>query len=114
MTPMNTDAEARPSAQRAMNPRTFMNQLFRILLLFPLFALASYGAELTPEQEHLNQYAGEWEGTLTTLPDARVRIICEWILDGTFLRHSITVTPSPGAQPVGVLQLTGRLFLPTR
>jgi hypothetical protein len=85
--------------------RSTMSRLFRFLLLFPLVALTSFGAGLTPEQEHLNHYVGEWDGTLTNLPNAKVRITCEWILSGTFLRHSLTFQPTPDAPPMSVLQL---------
>ena len=85
--------------------RSFLNRLFRSLLLFPFVTLASFAAELTPEQEHLNHYVGVWDGTLTSLPEAKIRINCEWTLGGAFLRHSLTVQPTPDAQPITVLQL---------
>ena len=81
-----------------------MSRLYSLLLLLILCA-ASVGAELSPEQQHLNRYVGEWDGTLSSLPDGKIRISCEWILDGTFLRHSLTVVPAPGAPPVSALQL---------
>ena len=82
-----------------------MKRLFRLFLLFPFVALASLAAGLTPGQEHLNHYVGEWDGTISSLPGAKVRISCEWILGGAFLRHSLTVQPAPDAQPISVLQL---------
>ena len=82
-----------------------MNRLFQFLLLLQLAAVMSFAADLAPEQEHLSHYIGEWDGTLTSLPDAKVRITCEWTLGGAFLRHTLTVQPTPDAQPISVLQL---------
>jgi hypothetical protein len=82
-----------------------MSRLLSFLLLSTLVAMTSVGAALSPEQEHLNQYAGNWDGTISSAPGAKIRITCEWILDGTFLRHSLTLEPSPGAPSIGVLQL---------
>jgi hypothetical protein len=63
------------------------------------------GAELTPEQEILNHYAGEWDGTLSNLPGVKLHVSCEWILNGKFLRHSISADPATTSLPISSLQL---------
>lgn len=82
-----------------------MSRHFAFCLLFTLICPNTFSAGLTPEQEHLNHYVGEWDGTLTALPGAKVRISCEWILGGTFLRHSLSLEPAPGTPSISVLQL---------
>lgn len=69
-----------------------MSFLFRSLLLafmvltVPLAAMAS-AAPPSPELQVLNHYLGDWDGTLTSLPNVKIAISCEWVLDGNFLRH---------------------------
>jgi hypothetical protein len=74
-----------------------MNRPLAVFILFALVSVDSFCADLSPEQEHLNHYVGEWDGTISTLPNAKVSISCEWILNGTFLRHSLSINPPVGA-----------------
>jgi hypothetical protein len=76
-----------------------IRRLFPLWFCFMLAVLPALGADQTPEQARLNHYVGEWDGTLSSLPGAKTHISCEWILDGAYLRHTISVTGVPTGIP---------------
>lgn len=82
-----------------------MSLILRYALLFALSVFTGTAAEFSPEQAALNHYAGDWDGTLTNFPGAKVHITCKWILDGAFLQHSITIEQPLGKMPISSLEL---------
>lgn len=96
-----TRAGANPLARRLL----IMKRPIVFCLLALLACCAAFGADQTPELARLNHYVGEWDGTLSSMPGAIIRISCEWISGGAVLRHTQTIQPPNGAAPVKIVQL---------
>jgi hypothetical protein len=62
-----------------------------------LFLLSSLGFSepRPPEVEILDRYLGVWDDT--TDPNGTIVTHCEWILDGSFLRHTWTLENADGS-----------------
>jgi hypothetical protein len=69
-----------------------------LVLLFSVYAAAEPRAEALLALDH---YLGEWDDT--TDPRSKISTKCEWILDGSFLRHSWSLDSGTGeAKAIGM------------
>jgi len=82
-----------------------MTRLIAVCLLALFTAFAAPAVDQSPELARLNHYVGAWDGTISSMPGAKIRINCEWISGGAILRHTLTIDPGNGAPPVKIVQL---------
>jgi hypothetical protein len=70
-----------------------------------LLSPVGLAAPRSPEASFLDQYVGVWDDT--TDPNATIVTRCEWILDGSFLRHTWTLEKPDGSSlPVGMSMMS--------